>query len=179
MSRLFPHSAYAEDQLYPRAILTTHVLHRGFQAGTLVGSVIGVGRYFVLRRRLAGSVVPNGLFAASVLRSAGVGSVIGTAFLAVGLANRMFGRDEIEWADRSWRLLENKGQVEVDDWSLGGAAAGVAGVALVGSKSMIKASVWKSTLGGLGIGSLLGVGGYMVWRHGINNGKRDDVETEK
>jgi len=41
----------------------------------------------------------------------------------------MWGRDEIEWQDRAWRLLYNKGQCETDIWGgLGTVLGGVAGV---------------------------------------------------
>lgn len=35
--------------------------------------------------------------------------------MAVAVPARMWGREEIEWQDRSWRLLENKGQVEWEE----------------------------------------------------------------
>jgi drug/metabolite transporter (DMT)-like permease len=157
--------------------LTTHVLYRGFQSGALIGSVIGLAGYAVRRRKLPKP--SSGLLATSVIRSAGVGTVIGTSIIGVMLAGRMHGKEHIEWADRSWRLLESKGQVEVDDWSLAGAAAGVTGVALVGSRNTGMQTVLKTSLGGLGLGSLVGVAGYMVWRHGIKGGKWDEVESGK
>jgi hypothetical protein len=42
-----------------------------------------------------------------------VGAVIGTAAMAVMLPYYMYGREVVEWQDRSWRLLANEGQVEV------------------------------------------------------------------
>jgi len=165
MSRFFPHSAYAEDQPYSYTILTTHVLHRGFTSGALVGSFIGLGRHLIRR--------PAQPLAVTVLRSTGFGAAFGTGFLALGLAGRMWDKTPIEWADRSWRLLENKGQVEVDDWSLGGAALGIAGACF--TPNMAKHG-WKGIVGGAGWGSLIGVGGYMVYRHGIKGGKWEDDE---
>lgn len=78
----------------------------------------------------------------------------------------MWDKEPIEWADRSWRLLENKSQVEVDDWSYGGAVLGAAAATL--AKTNLG---WKGFLGGTGLGSLVGVCGYMVYRHGIKGGK--------
>lgn len=75
----------------------------------------------------------------------------------------MWGKEPIEWNDRSWRLLENKGQVEVDDWSYGGAIMGAA--ATVFARTNMG---WRGFLGGTGLGSLVGVGGYMVWKHGMH-----------
>jgi hypothetical protein len=50
MSRFFPHAAYAEDQPLAKTILTTHVLTRAFQAGSLGGT--GVGLSLLTLRRL-------------------------------------------------------------------------------------------------------------------------------
>lgn len=80
----------------------------------------------------------------------------------------MWGREEIEWKDRSWRLLENKGQVEVDTWSVAGMAAGWA--ALVAMRGLNGVG-WKMGIGSLGLGGTAGVMGYMVWRHGVNGGR--------
>lgn len=153
MSRFFPHTPYAEDQRLPHVILTAHVLYRGFQAGALVGALAPLP--LMLFRPLSTKL------STAMLRSAGVGTVVGTSLLALALAGRMHGREEIEWKDRSWRLLENKGQVEVDSWSVPGALAG----------GLIVGGGWRGRLGGAGLGSLLGVAGYMGWRYGVKKGK--------
>lgn len=98
-----------------------------------------------------------------MLRSAGRGGLVGTGLLTVGLVQRMYGKEEIEWSDRSWRILGNKGQVETDDFSLVGAAVGAG---LVG----LKRGSLVQVVGGAGLGSLMGVGAYMVWRYGVNGG---------
>jgi len=156
MSRLFPHTAYAEDQPLPHVVLATHVLYRGFQAGALVGSLVPLP--LMLFRRLS-APLPT-----VMLRSAGVGSIVGTSLLTLGLVGRMWGREEIEWRDRSWRLLENKGQMEVDTWSAIGTVAG----GILGSGG------WRGRLGGAGLGSLAGVAGYMGWRYGVKKGKWEE-----
>ncbi|KAK4694664.1 hypothetical protein P7C71_g2951, partial [Lecanoromycetidae sp. Uapishka_2] len=120
MSRLWSHPAYAEEQPYFKTILSTHVLFRGFQTGAIIGPIVGAARYALLRRR--SPIAPP--FLSYVVRSTGTGAVIGTGLLAIGLVARMWGREEIEWRDRSWRLLENKGQVEVDTWGVAGMTAG-------------------------------------------------------
>lgn len=170
MSRFYPHSEYAEDQPYPYTILSVHVLARGAQAGAGIGSIIGLTSPLV-RRVLSRPPKTSIPLPINVLRSAGVGTGIGTGLLTIALIGRMQGKSHIEWADRSWRLLENKGQVEVDDWSLGGALLGVAAVAF--SDRGIRGLGWRGVLGGAGIGSLVGTGGYMIWRHGIHGGKFD------
>ena len=48
-----------------------------------------------------------------------------------GLPAYMHSKTSIEWKDRTWRLLENEGQMEVDDFSsvgfIGGAVAAAMG----------------------------------------------------
>src|ERR1700710_985552 len=124
MSRFWPHAPYAEDQRFSHAILSTHVLTRAVQAGSLVGSGIGISVFFLRHFRILTPRIPPSPFITTVLRSTGLGAVVGTGILAIGLPMRMRGREEIEWQDRSWRLLENKGQVECDDWTYGGMALG-------------------------------------------------------
>lgn len=162
MSRFFHHPAYAEDQPLSKTILTTHVLTRGFQTGAFIGLVAG-GNRLILSPSYRAIPIP---VAVKLVRSAGVGAVIGTGLLSVGLAARMYGKESIEWNDRSWRLLENQGQVEVDDWSYGGAAVGMARTAVGGLRG------WRPLLGGAGLGSLAGVAGYMIWKYGVNGGRK-------
>jgi len=161
MSRFFPHTAYAEDQPFSHAILSTHVLTRGFQAGAAMGPLVALPWYMIRKRTLP--------LAPTLMRSIGVGSLAGTGLLTVGLAARMWDKEPIEWADRSWRLLENKGQVECDDWSYSGAVMGAAAAALARTNMG-----WRGILGGTGLGSIVGVGGYMVYRYGIKGGKWED-----
>jgi len=191
MSRFFPRAEYAEEQRFPKAILATHVLYRGCQAGAGVGALVGSARiaYSSFSTRAApvvlathvsstlpipslhnatGITQPHSLRNAApiLIRSVSTGALAGTALLTVGLYRTMAGREDIEWADRSWRLLANKGQVEVDDFSLLAAAGG----ALAGWRVLKGAAVWRGLVGGAGLGSCVGVLGYMGWRHGWNRG---------
>jgi hypothetical protein len=169
MSRFWPHTAYAEQQPSSHAILYTHVLTRAVQAGSMLGIGVG-GSVFVLRRyRILAPKVPPSTVSGTILRSIGVGAVVGTGLMAVLLPMRMRDKEEIEWADRSWRLLENKGQVECDDWTYGGMAAGLAAAAVRG-----KGLGWSGVIGSIGAGSLLGMMGYLGWRYGLKGGKWDD-----
>lgn len=239
MSALWPHPPYAEDQPHHHTILTTHVLFRGFQAGSILGSLSGALYYTYLSLRkpppsssssstipsskpspLATTVSPSAtisrgasasaistraLFMPTVLRTAATGSILCTALMVVMLPLRMRGREEIEWKDRSWRLLENKGQVEVDSFSLSGAVLGAAaawratggsgrlGMGQGGVGVGVKAEGLKGfganlrgwlrgrggmVLGGAGVGASLGVLVYFGWRYGVNGGKWAEAVEE-
>ena len=164
-SRFFPHPPYAEDQPLSKSILSIHVLSRGFQTGALFGGLTGTVRH-IYTRPTTTTILP------AVLRSSGVGGAIGIAFLAVGLEARMLGRENIEWQDRSWRLLENKGQVECDTFSAEGALVGEGTVAW---RYGVRQAGWRMLVGGAGLGGLVGVVGYMGWRYGVKGGKWEDA----
>ncbi|KAK9482536.1 hypothetical protein V1527DRAFT_476057 [Lipomyces starkeyi] len=167
MSRFFPHTPYAEDQPLYRTVLTTHVLYRGFQAGAIGGILSGmVGSLVKSIRAGSSSTVFAGWSA--LQRSTGIGSMVGLGAMVVALPLRMWGKTEIEWKDRSWRLLENKGQMAVDDWSLSGA------VLIPLYMSMRKQNAerlgWKMAMGRAGIGSTAGIVGYLGWTYLLNSG---------
>ena len=73
-------------------------------------------------------------------------------------------------------MLENEGQKEVDDWSLVGT---VAGAVVVARQSVVHKMARSTTLrlsGGAGVGSMVGVVGYMFWRYGFMGGERQKIE---
>lgn len=158
-------------------ILTSHVLYRGFQTGAVVGHSLKLARsLFTKSGKLSGEPI-----LASTLRSAGIGAVAGTALMIPGLYMRMQGRDEIEWKDRSWRLLEHEGQKAVDDCSIVGTAVGaVAGARQLVSHEAARVKALK-IIGGAGVGSIAGVVVYLGWYYGVMRGehlnKRSVVQT--
>ncbi|CUS13837.1 unnamed protein product [Tuber aestivum] len=151
MDRFVPHPDYAEDQPYSRTILTTHVLHRGANVGAAFGALYGAARYGLSAhaRKLP--------LATSMVQASGVGVVLATGVAALALSGRMYGRQGIEWQDRSWRLLENRPQNGIDEWSASGALVG--GV-LGGVKEGLR---WKGITGSAGIGSVVGIAGWAVY----------------
>ena len=155
----FPHTPYAEDQQLPRLILTTHVLYRGFQTGAFMGLLIGSART-AFRHSPTPSHSLLLIHARNVIRSTGIGGAVGIGLMSVELPLQMRGKELIEWQDRSWRLLENKGQVAVDRWSIGGATVGAVAVVCASRRRLLSLSA-RNWLGGLGAGSLVGVLGYM------------------
>ncbi|CUS15814.1 unnamed protein product [Tuber aestivum] len=62
--------------------------------------------------------------ATSMVQALGVGVVLATGVAALALSGRMYGRQGIEWQDRSWRFLEYKPQNGIDQWSASGALVG-------------------------------------------------------
>ncbi|OAQ64799.1 ATP release protein [Pochonia chlamydosporia 170] len=169
MSRYFPHTSYAEDQPLPHAILTTHVLTRAITAGSLIGLTITAIRQSIPSWRRPGPISKR------ILMSSSTGAIWGLGINAVGLAGRMYGRELIEWQDRSWRLLENRGQVEMDDWTYIGMAGGVVAALATGSLKGLGA---RGVLGSMGAGSVVGGLGWAGWRFGVNGGKFGEKEKE-
>ncbi|EIM84082.1 uncharacterized protein STEHIDRAFT_170471 [Stereum hirsutum FP-91666 SS1] len=124
-----------------------------------------------------------------LLRSSGFSSLFTSALLcALILPYQMSGREPIEWQDRTWRLLENKGQMEVDEWTGVGAGVGLVGGLVarqrgsgMGGRGLetgaVKLGV-RGVVGAAGVGSLVGLAGYFGWRYGWKGGKWDEDEDE-
>lgn len=184
MSRPFPKAEYAEDQTLAHTILTTHVLHRGFQTGALLGALGGTALSF----RKAASAVASQTHSsapladasarpltmppsriARILGTTGRSSLWATGIMAVIMVPFMGTRTKIEWQDRSWRLLENEGQVLCDDFSVAGTVAGGV-VAFARERGATQMGKGIRVVGGMGIGNLIGVAGYMVYRYGMKGG---------
>ncbi|KAK3196065.1 hypothetical protein K4F52_000933 [Lecanicillium sp. MT-2017a] len=186
MSRYYPHPPYAEDQTLDHTILTVHVATRGVTVGSIGGMAVATLRQVIPALRSSASA--NQPFAARLLRSTATGTLVGVGLSCIGLVGRMWGREKIEWQDRSWRLLENKGQVETDDWTYGGMAA-AGGAALVttvraggiplAERPAVAAMGWRGILGATGLGSVGGMMGYLIWRHGVNGGKFSEKPPKK
>jgi len=172
MSRFFPHTDYAEDQPMSHTVLATHVLYRGFQAGAIVGQSLELARSLFTRRVL----LPNETMLASTLRSTGVGALTGTALMIPAVYMRMHGREEIEWKDRSWRLLESKSQMAVDDCSgIGTAVGALFGARQIVSHQSTRTKMFKAA-GGAGVGSIAGVIVYLGWWYGLKGSERSAAE---
>ncbi|KAK8065266.1 hypothetical protein PG997_012013 [Apiospora hydei] len=159
------------NQPLSHTILTTHVLTRALTTG----AVLGTGLYSV-RQGLLPLILPSSSttsvpkpspatgFQPRLLHATGKTTLWTLAIVSLGLAGRMWGRDEIEWQDRSWRLLEHRHQLETDDWTYGGMAAGAAAVA---ARVVRPGPSWVGVLGAVSLGSLVGVAGRMGYRYGL------------
>ncbi|KAI1332050.1 hypothetical protein F5Y16DRAFT_212639 [Xylariaceae sp. FL0255] len=176
MSRYFPHTSHAEDQPLSHTILLTHIGTRSITTGAIIGSGVFAAQK-ILRSR--GSVrpgpsavpLPPSVFPTThqFLRVAGKSTIWTLGVVSLGTVARMWGREEIEWQDRSWRLLESKGQLETDDWTYGGMVAGLAASAL-----LRRPVGGLAVLGAVSMGSVAGTAGYMAWRYGVNGGKFEE-----
>ena len=162
-----PHAEYAEDQLHQAGILTAHVAYRGLQSGAIVGAATGAVRAMLLGRK----AVPSPLLRTVFLNSTGIGGVIGLGIATLIVPLRMMGREKIEWQDRSWRLLANKHQEEVDDWTFPGTILGAAAVVFRGARPLS----WKSVVGGAAVGNLTALGALMVWRLTVREEPQENV----
>jgi hypothetical protein len=104
--------------------------------------------------------------------------------VSVSVVRRMWGREEMEWKDRSWRLMENRKQLELDDWTFGVMSLSLLPAVTKGGKYSVRGMVEGvaigsalGMIGGVGLGSLLGLAGYMVWRYGIKRGKSEERKS--
>lgn len=94
---------------------------------------------------------------AGTLKVSGRSLILGTVAGAGMVWGRMRGKEDIEWKDRSWRILENKGEVQTDWVTLGGASAGAVVGLLAARRGAIPASAGNALLGGAGLGMATGV----------------------
>lgn len=157
MNHITDHPAYAEDQPHAHLLLTTHVLHRAITVGSLFGIIYGGGRFALSSSARTATTLP-----VILLRSSSTGVLVSSGISALALAGRMYGREEIEWKDRSWRLLESRGQNQADEWSAAGMVGGAMGGVVVGRS--VGVVTYRAVVGGAGMGSVLGVMAMMAWR---------------
>lgn len=113
---------------------------------------------------------------------------IGVGLMTIAVPARMRGREEIEWQDRAYRLLENKGQLETDDWTYSAIAVAAIPATLWAGKYAVKGSglvgprplrvgSFLGTVGAVGLGSVVGMVGYMAYRYGAKGGKREETKA--
>ncbi|KAJ4988775.1 hypothetical protein SVAN01_05752 [Stagonosporopsis vannaccii] len=154
MTSLFPHPEYAEDQPAAHAILYLHVMRASAMTFSFLSlPYTGIS---VLVSRLRGQPSTSSILARTLLNS-GRGLVLGTVAGAAMTWGRMRGREEIEWQDRSWRLLGNKGEVATDWETVGAAGVGAVAAAVGARRGVVPLGVARAALGGAGLGLGSGV----------------------
>ncbi|KAF1929307.1 uncharacterized protein M421DRAFT_419830 [Didymella exigua CBS 183.55] len=166
MTSLFPHPQYAEDQPSAHAILYLHVL----RASTMTFSFLSVPYTGIslLRSRIKAQPVTMSTVLTRTLLNSGRGLILGAVAGVAMTWGRMRGRSEVEWQDRSWRLLENKGEVDTD-WEIIGATGVGALAGVVATRSgVVRLNAGRAVMGGaglgLGSGVLFMVGTYVAGR---------------
>lgn len=180
MDKLFTQSAYAEDQTNAHAILTIHVLRAGVGVGSII-SLASASLTTLLRK-------PRTLsqFTRRLIVHGARGVVGGLVFSTGALVLSMWGKEQIEWQDRAWRLLASKSQTEADRWMVAGSVvcAAAMGMVVAGARRgalgglKLDGGVGVEALGrgrvavsGVGLGAALGLVGCVGWRRGVHGGR--------
>ncbi|KAF1851882.1 uncharacterized protein K460DRAFT_362652 [Cucurbitaria berberidis CBS 394.84] len=159
MTSLFPHTPYAEDQPYAQSILYLHTMRASAMSFTFL-SLFQLP-ISLIRARRSQTPISTSILLTDTLRTSGRGLVLGTVAGAAMVLGRMWGREEIEWKDRSWRILENKGEIKTDWVTLGGAGAGAVAGVVAARRGVLPISAGNAVLGGAGLGMANGVP-YMI-----------------
>jgi hypothetical protein len=159
MASLFAHPVYAEDQPYAHTILYLHVM----RASAMTFSFFSLFRFpaSLVAARYRKIPVDYNAISAQTLRGSSRAFALGTTAGALMTWGRMRGREEIEWKDRSWRIIENNGEVRTDWVTLGGAGAGAVAGLIAARRGAVPMNVGRAALGGAGIGMASGVP-YMI-----------------
>lgn len=116
----------------------------------------------VLNNRRRQVPLSNPALLANTLKVTGRSLVVGTLAGAFMVFGRMHGNEEIEWQDRAWRILENKGEVRTDWAAFGGAGMGAVVGLIAARRGVVPATASTAILGGAGLGMASGVP-FMVY----------------
>lgn len=164
----WPHPTHAEDQPYAKTLLYVHVFHRGFEAGGFIGLFYENYKLYRYRQQLKQSS-PQGL---GIIKNAGMrniffptmarSSLFGAGAIMLLLTGKMWSKEDVEWQDRSWRLLENEGQVMHDLYA--DVAAGVAASSVGVVRRPPLSMVAREMMGRAGLGAVVGFVGCEVVR---------------
>jgi hypothetical protein len=154
MASLFTQAPYAEDQQNARPILYLHVA----RASAMTFTFFSLFRLpiTIIRAQIRKAPVVMSAVIARTLQSSSRAFAIGSAVGVFMTWGRMRGREEIEWQDRAWRILGNRGEVQTDWATVSGIGAGAVAVAVGVSRGVVPGSVGKAMIGGAGAGSSVG-----------------------
>lgn len=156
MTSLFPHPQYAEDQPAAHAILYLHVMRASAMTFSFLSLPYTGLSLLASRLRTQPQPHTSSILTRTLLNS-GRGLVFGTFAGAAMTWGRMRGRDEVEWQDRSWRLLENKGEVDTDLETVGAAGVGAVAAVVASRRGGVPLGIARAGLGGAGLGLGSGV----------------------
>ncbi|KAF1916897.1 hypothetical protein BDU57DRAFT_517291 [Ampelomyces quisqualis] len=155
MDSLFPQAAYAEDQRDSKSILYLHVM----RASTMSFTFFSLFRFpfAMARAHYRKTPVDLPVLVARTLQSSGRAFALGSVVGALATWGRMRGKEEIEWQDRAWRILGNKGEMKTDWVTVGGVGAGAIASIVAARRGVVPISVGTAVLGGAGAGSGIGI----------------------
>jgi len=155
MTSLFPRSAHAEDQPYARTILYLHVV----RASSMSFSFLSLFHFPIslVAARYRKTPVDYNTIVVRTLKTSGRGFVLGAAAGVAMTWGRMRGREDVEWKDRSWALLENKGEVKTDWVTIFSSGAGAVATLIAARRGTMPLTTSNAILGGAAFGSAAGV----------------------
>ncbi|KAJ4381225.1 hypothetical protein N0V86_003574 [Didymella sp. IMI 355093] len=155
MTSLFSHPQYAEDQPSAHAILYLHVIRASAMTFSFLSlPYTGIS---LLRSRIQHQSITISTVLSRTFLNSGHGLVFGAIAGVAMTWGRMRGRSEVEWQDRSWRLLENKGEVDTDWETIGATGAGALAGIVAARRGVVRLSTGRAALGGAGLGLGSGV----------------------
>jgi hypothetical protein len=154
MDSIFAQAAYAEDQTKAHSILYLHVMRASAMSFTFV-SLLRFP-FDAARARIQNTPISLNTLLTRTLKASGRGFVMGTAAGALATWGRMRGKEEIEWQDRAWRILNNKGEDQTDWAVAGGVGAGAVVGLAAARRGAVPLSIGNAILGGAGVGSAIG-----------------------
>lgn len=143
---------------YPAVHLFSHVLQKGFQAGSVIGVVAVVPAVLLLKR--GATEVPPLLRAANTL---GYSAAAGTALSGAMCTAKFVNMDREGLEDRVYRLHYNEGQNRTDAFCAAGSTLGAAAAALLLARHGVPLSGLNVT-GGAALGAALGVFAHVLTR---------------
>jgi hypothetical protein len=154
MASLFTQAPYAEDQQNSHTILYLHVA----RASAMSFTFFSLFRLpiTIIRDQIRKAPTDMSAVIARTVQSSSRAFAIGSAVGVLITWGRMRGREEIEWQDRAWRILGNRGEVQTDWATIGGIGAGAVAGVVGARRGVVPGGVGKAVLGGVGVGSSVG-----------------------
>lgn len=158
MTSLFPHAAYAEDQPSAHAILYLHVWRATTMTCTAI-PYLTTPASLLLSRYRHGTPFTIHRFTTRMLIHSARGLVIGSVLGVAATYGVMYGKEEIEWQDRAWRLQENEKEVRTDVVAFKGAVVATALSAVLKAKlgNGMGIGMGRVLMGGVGLGMTSGM----------------------
>ena len=144
MNYIFTLAETPEAQKNEKIILHTHVLFSLQSASCFLGSISAIAVFAFKRHK------PLTQLILKYNTTFNIAATVSSPFL---VEFKMKNKEEIEWKDRSWRLLQNEKQLVLDKTIPCGIVGGIALGLLIKNPNL---SMANCIIGGAGIGSTAG-----------------------